>query len=179
LDEKGLQAIVHSAIADANGKVLEEIGRHGEMGATLVVALISGQTAYLANIGDSRAYYVAPSGSVTQITRDQSLVEKQIALGLLSQDAAFTAKGNNVILHAVGEEQVEDMFDWYAQPLEPGSFVLLCTDGYWKTMRHAVWDPLIAAGQSSLRDLAEAMVRSAIDRDSDDNTTVALIGIDQ
>ena len=73
-----------------------------------------------------------------------------MAAGLLSPDAVYTAMGNNVILHAIGEQAVEEASDWYTQPLEPGGRLLLCSDGYWKTMqprcldtghRHPAADP--------------------------------------
>lgn len=177
-EEVEIQTVIRSAVAEANSKVLQEIQMHGEMGATLVTAVIHGQSAFIANIGDSRAYYVAPSGAVTQITHDQSLIEQQVAAGLLTADAAFTAFGNNVILHAIGEEGVEEAFDWYIQPLEPGGRLILCTDGYWKTMRHDIWDGETAGGVPTLRDLARSMVESALDRGSDDNTTVVIVGVD-
>jgi protein phosphatase len=177
LGEDELRAYVREAVEQANGKVLEEIAQQGEMGSTLVVAIVYGRVVYVANIGDSRAYYVSPSGDVNQITRDQSLVQQQVSLGLLPADAPFTAIGNNVILHAVGEERVEEVFDWYVQDLEPGSYVLLCTDGYWKTMRHDVWDPAAAGQETSIHNLASRLAQTAIDRNSDDNTTVVLIEV--
>lgn len=177
-EEVEIQTVIRSAVAEANSKVLKEIEVHGEMGATLVVTVVYGQSAFIANIGDSRAYYIAPSGTVTQITRDQSLIEQQVAAGLLTADAAFTAFGNNVILHAIGEEGVEEAFDWYVQPLEPGGRLLLCTDGYWKTMRRDVWDDEMALGAPTLRNLARSMVESALAKGSDDNTTVLVVGID-
>lgn len=178
VQEADLQAIVRGAIAQANDTVLEQIAQHGEMGATLVTAVVYGQTVYVANIGDSRAYYASPGGVLTQITRDQSLIEQQVAAGLLDPDAVYTAIGNNVILHAIGEERVEEASDWYSHPLEPGGRILLCSDGYWKTMAHHVWDPELAAPQPTLRLLARAMVDQALAHDSDDNTTVVVIGID-
>jgi protein phosphatase len=178
LSEDELRGIVRGAIAEANDKVLQEIARHGEMGATLVLALVYGRSAYVANIGDSRAYYVSPSSEVDQITRDQSLIQQQVSLGLMRADAVFTAAGNNVILHAVGEERVEEVFDWYVQPLEPNSFVLLCTDGYWKTMRHDVWSASTPRAESSLHSFAARLVQTAIDQNSDDNTTVIVIGVE-
>jgi serine/threonine protein phosphatase PrpC len=177
-EEVEIQTVIRSAVAEANSKVLKEIEVHGEMGATLVVTVVYGQSAFIANIGDSRAYYIAPSGAVTQITRDQSLIEQQVAAGLLTADAAFTAFGNNVILHAIGEEAVEEAFDWYVQPLEPGGRLLLCTDGYWKTVRRDIWDGETAQGAPTLRDLARSMVENALAKGSDDNTTVLIVGID-
>jgi len=173
-----LQAIVRGAIAQANGRVLDQIDQHGEMGATLVAAVVYGQTVFVANIGDSRAYYISPAGAVTQITRDQSLIEQQVAAGLISPEAVYTAIGNNVILHAIGEPAVEEASDWYEHPLEPGGRLMLCSDGYWKTMASEVWVPDIATQQPTLRLLARAMVEQALALNSDDNTTVLLIGID-
>ena len=173
-----LQAIVRGAIAQANGRVLDQIDQHGEMGATLVAAVVYGQTVFVANIGDSRAYYISPAGAVTQITRDQSLIEQQVAAGLVSPEAVYTAIGNNVILHAIGEPAVEESSDWYEHPLEPGGRLMLCSDGYWKTMALEVWIPDIATQQPTLRLLARALVEQALALNSDDNTTVLLIGID-
>jgi serine/threonine protein phosphatase PrpC len=175
--ESALQAVVREAILQANRAVLAEAATRGEMGSTFVMAVCHGATAYLANIGDSRAYYIAPSGAVSQITRDQSLVEAQITAGLLSPEDAYTVMGNNVILHAMGEEGVEDVFDWYVQPLEPGGRLLLCSDGYWKTMRHDVWNPEAAQHQTTLAGLARALAEEALARNTDDNTTVVLIAI--
>ena len=178
ITEDDLQAIIRGAIAQANDQVLDAISREGDMGATLVVAVIYGPTVYIANVGDSRAYYVSPTGNVTQITRDQSLVEQQIAAGLLSPEAAYTGIGNNVILHAIGEEGVEDAADWYTHPVEPGSRLLLCSDGYWKTMGADVWLPDQLPPPSTLHRQAQAMVEQALGRDTDDNTTVLLVGVD-
>lgn len=177
LEENDLRAVMKSAIQLANDYVLERIGQSGEMGATLVLVAIFGHTAYIGNVGDSRAYYVSAAGNLTRITRDQSLVEQQVAAGLLSPDAVYTAFGNNVILHAIGEPQVEQVFDWYTQPLEPGGRLVLCSDGYWKTMAQQVWNPELARQNQTLRALARAMVETAVNA-TDDNSTVVLIGIE-
>ena len=54
LDSAGAEAIVRQAIGAANTMVLDAIAQAGEMGSTLVVLLIHGDVAYVANIGDSR-----------------------------------------------------------------------------------------------------------------------------
>ncbi len=177
LDEGEAAGIMRAAIAAANGMVLDEISRTGEMGATLVLALIYGETAYLTNIGDSRAYYVDPRGRATAITRDQSLVAQEVAQGHLAESDVYTAIGNNIILHAVGEEGVEDAADWYTQPLEPGSYLLLCSDGYWKTLHGEVMPEGTLDGSATLSEAARRMVDNALTQGSDDNTTVVLIAI--
>ncbi len=195
LSSEEAEAIVRAGIAAANGVALAEIARSGEMGATLVGVVVHGDTAYVANVGDSRAYYVDPQGQATRITRDQSLVAQELGQGGLSEEDLYTAPGNNIVLHAIGEERVETAADWYAQPLEPDSLLVLCSDGYWKTMRGAlipanVLHPGDAGGEggeggeggadgesATLNDVARRMVDDALARGSDDNTTVLLIAI--
>jgi len=171
------EAIVRAGIAAANGVVLDEIARSGDMGATLIAVVVQGDTAYLANVGDSRAYYIDPHGQAVRITRDQSLVAQELGQGGLSDDDIYTAPGNNIILHAVGEAGVEKEADWYTQPLEPGSLLLLCSDGYWKTMRGAAFSEDSLHGIETLNGVARRMVDDALARGSDDNTTVLLIAI--
>lgn len=177
LESGDAESIVRAGIAAANKVVLEEVARTGEMGATLVVAVIHGDMCYVANVGDSRAYYVDPRGTVEQITRDQSLVAQEIAQGHLDESDIYTAIGNNIILHAIGEEDVQQVADWYTQPLEPGSYLILCSDGYWKTMRGVVLPEGLFRDNATLSDAARTMVDDALAHDSDDNTTIVLAGI--
>lgn len=177
-----IEAIVRKAIGVANAMVLDEIAQAGEMGATLVVVLVHGDVAYVANVGDSRAYYVDPRGRATAITRDQSLVAQEVQQGHLAESDIYTAVGNNIILHAIGEEGVEDAADWYAQPLEPASYLLVCSDGYWKTLHGAVvpdggQGAAPRAAGRTLSEEARGMVEEALTQGSDDNTTVVLIAI--
>jgi len=178
-DEAAMERIVRAGIAAANAMVVQEIARRGEMGATLVVTVIHGDTAYLANVGDSRAYYVDPLGHTAQITRDQSLVGQEVYAGRMAERDMYTAPGSNIILHAVGEHNAEAAADWYAQPLEPGSYLIICSDGYWKTMRGAVLpvDTSATSSEETLTGLASRMVEEALARNSDDNTTVLLVAI--
>ena len=47
------------------------------MGTTMVAALVTGNLAYLLNIGDSRAYHITGSG-IEKVTRDHSVVEDMV-----------------------------------------------------------------------------------------------------
>jgi serine/threonine protein phosphatase PrpC len=177
LDAAGAETIMRQAIGAANGMVLAEIARTGEMGATFVGVIVHGDTAYVANVGDSRAYYIDPHGRATAITRDQSLVAQEVREGHLAENDIYTAVGNNIILHAIGEPGVEEAADCYTQPLEPGSYLLVCSDGYWKTLHGAVMPAGTLEGSATLAEAARRMVDDALVQGSDDNTTVVLIAI--
>lgn len=177
VDDQAMEAILREGIGAANKMVLDEIARTGEMGATLVVAVVHGDRAYLANVGDSRAYYVDPRGQATAITHDQSLVAQEVAAGQIGEHDVYTARGNNIILHAIGEPDVEQVADCYTQQLEPGSLLMLCSDGYWKTMRGEVTSGGVLQGSTTLGKAAQDMVDRALAAGSDDNTTVVLIAV--
>jgi serine/threonine protein phosphatase PrpC len=71
------------------------------MGATLTAILIDGQDAWIAEVGDSRAYLLR-DGKWRQLTRDQSLVQMLDDAGTLTPEEARHSPQKNVILQAIG-----------------------------------------------------------------------------
>lgn len=98
-----------------------------DMGCTLVLALMIGGHATIANLGDSRAYWLTADG-VVQITTDHSLVERLVAAGHITQKEAREHPQRNVIYRVVGDKPKAD-FDLFEQVLAPGEALLLCSDG--------------------------------------------------
>ena len=97
------------------------------MGTTCVVAILRGETAFIANVGDSRAYLVR-RGMVKQVTQDHSWVVEQIRLGNMTEEEARTHEMRNVITRSLGPfPEVEA--DIFAEQLEEGDTLVLCSDG--------------------------------------------------
>src|SRR5262245_23209013 len=97
------------------------------MGTTLTAALISKQTVYIAEVGDSRAYLIR-SKRIEQVTKDQSAVQLLIDLGRLTKEQAETAPNRNIILQALGVEPSVQVALTKVE-LRRGDFLLLCSDG--------------------------------------------------
>ncbi|HEX5418085.1 MAG TPA: Stp1/IreP family PP2C-type Ser/Thr phosphatase [Chloroflexota bacterium] len=97
------------------------------MGTTLVVAALVGDTLYVANVGDSRAYLVSDS-TVYQITRDHSWVAEQVRAGAIAMSVARRHPRRNVLTRAIG---VADNVAPDVTPYElmPGDHIVLCSDG--------------------------------------------------
>ncbi len=125
-----LKDVMRVAISYANEQVhalaLTDEKYHG-MGTTLVAILISGDSAVIGNIGDSRAYFVDSDG-IRRVTRDHSLVEDMVLLGELTEEQAKDHPNKNLITRAVGTD-VSVSVDLYELVLEPNSYLLLCSDG--------------------------------------------------
>ena len=97
------------------------------MGTTATIAGLLADTLYLAQIGDSRGYLVR-DGVCKQITKDQSLMQKLIEAGELTEEEAAMSERRNIILQALGPEPVIKV-DLTFQRLRRGDTLVLCSDG--------------------------------------------------
>ena len=143
------------------------------MGTTLVAALIIGDTAHIANVGDSRAYLITNSDGIRQITTDHSLVERLVALGQIKPDEARVHPQRNVIYRTIGDKEKPEI-DFFVQKLNPGDSLFLCSDG----LSGKVEDPeirrLVDRGRSP-QEACEQLVQAANDNGGDDNITVIIV----
>lgn len=128
--EPDMLALVERAVQRANREVQREASLKGsDMGTTISVALVDGDTAYIANVGDSRVYWIE-NGLINQITADHSLVARLAAAGKLTREEARTHPKANLLYRTIGSaEQV--VVDTFRVPLTKGGTLLLCTDGLW------------------------------------------------
>lgn len=97
------------------------------MGTTMVAVMAAGETAYLLNVGDSRAYHISSEG-IHKITRDHSLVEDMVRRGDITPEQARNHPQKNLITRALGtEKQLRP--DFFRQSVRAGESLLLCSDG--------------------------------------------------
>ena len=92
--EAGPAAVLSRAAETANTAVYHRAVTDPEcrgMGTTMVAALVVEQTAYLLNIGDSRAYHINEDG-ITRLTRDHSVVEDMVARGDITPEEARSVR---------------------------------------------------------------------------------------
>jgi protein phosphatase len=145
------------------------------MGTTATVAGLLGDTLYLAQVGDSRAYLVR-DGVARQITKDQSLMQKLIEAGELTEEEAEHSERRNIILQALGPEPSIKV-DLTHQAVRRGDALVLCSDG----LSGQVGKDEIAAVVSEEAELTNAC-RRLIDRANEnggpDNITVIVARFD-
>src|SRR5947209_6613981 len=117
---------IRRANAAIHQRASENMLRSG-MGTTCVAAILRGNRAYIANVGDSRAYLIH-GNQIKQVSRDHSWVAEQVRAGLLTEDQARTHAQRNVITRCLGT-QAEVEIDVFPEQLEDGDSLVLCTDG--------------------------------------------------
>lgn len=107
-------------------KAMENV-EHNGMGTTCVAAVLLGEIAYIANVGDSRAYLVR-KGQVRQISQDHSWVAEQVRAGTMSEADARQHEMRNMITRSLGSlPEVE--VDIFAEMVQEGDTLVLCSDG--------------------------------------------------
>ena len=117
---------IKSANAAIHQRAAENMSRSG-MGTTCVAAVLRGNRAYIANVGDSRAYLVR-ADNAKQVSQDHSWVAEQVRAGLLTEDQARTHAQRNVITRCLGTQSDVEI-DLFSEMLEEGDSLVLCTDG--------------------------------------------------
>jgi len=179
-EHSGSRSIKHlllAALDNANTRVLdlaENDDSLAGMGTTVVAAIITPHTAYIAHVGDSRAYLYS-GGSLLQLTKDHSVVQVMLDAGQITEDEAKSHPRRNLITRVLGVGEQLDA-DYCEQELRHGDILLMCTDGLINTVDLARGLPLLLE-QGNFANLAEDLVELANRNGGTDNITVAAIEI--
>jgi len=172
-----LTSQVHEIVTHCNGRILEHSKKHPEtygLGTTLTFALVIGNLAVIGNIGDSRVYRVRNS-EIKLLTHDHSIVAQLVSTGLIGADDIYTHPQRNYIYRNLGGE-VEAQPDVFAEQLQVGDILLLCSDGLWSMVR----DDAILRTVSTLDTLdvvSAHLVQLANDNGGDDNISVVVVQV--
>src|SRR3954466_6504276 len=164
-------ALKHAATA-ANTKINSYAVGHPEfrgMGTTATIAGLLNDTIYVAQIGDSRGYLIR-DGVGIQITKDQSLMQKLVEAGELTEEEAEHSERRNIILQALGPE-ASIKVDLTHQPVRRGDTLVLCSDGL-STQINRDKIAEIVAGEKDLTQTCKKLIDAANANGGPDNITV-------
>lgn len=136
---------------EALGRVIERVNRSVHqaaqradrrgMGATMTALLVVGSCAYVAQVGDSRAYLLR-EGALRQCTHDQSYVQMLVDAGVMTAREAERSPRKNIVLQAIGQETVHAALGRF--DLRRGDRLLLCSDGLTNVVDDAALAEVVA-----------------------------------
>lgn len=144
------------------------------MGTTFVGVTILDDTAYVANIGDSRLYLL--SDTFVQVTEDHSLVGEMVRSGQITRDEMRTHPNKNVITRALGITPSVHA-DCFEVTVKPGDVILLCSDGLCNMLEDTKIQSIIESSRDNVEEAGERLVQAANEAGGKDNISVVLINI--
>jgi len=173
-----LSSVLQRLAQAANTRVYEtgrEAGPGGDrMATTLVACALRFDRAVVAHVGDSRCYLIR-RGHASALTRDHTVVNDQVRIGVMSAQEAARAETRHVLSRSLGNDLFVNV-DTSEHQVLPEDVLVLCSDG----LHGAVSETEIAGVAASSADLqaaARRLVELANEQDGSDNVTVQLIRI--
>ncbi|HWZ57689.1 MAG TPA: Stp1/IreP family PP2C-type Ser/Thr phosphatase [Gemmatimonadaceae bacterium] len=171
-DPVAFAAALHAATQVANERIHRYATDHPEnrgMGTTATVAGVLGDTLYIAQVGDSRAYLMR-DGQARQITKDQSLMQRLIEAGEITAEEAEVSERRNIILQALGPEAYIKI-DITHQQLRRGDILVLCSDGLSGVVRDSEIAEIVRSS-GDLVTICQRLIARANEAGGPDNITV-------
>ncbi len=166
------------AVEVANGRIHSYAKAHPEvrgMGTTTTAVGVLGDNFYLTQVGDSRAYLIR-NGQAVQLTKDQSLMQRLVEAGELTEEEAAKSERRNIILQALGPD-ARVRVDLTHQEVRRGDILVLCSDGLsGQVKRDEIAE--IVLRERDLQAVCERLIALANERGGPDNITVVIARFD-
>ena len=170
---------VRAAIQKANevvyGYAAHKPEEAHDAGTTITMALIIGQLATIANVGDSRTYLIREN-QLRQITDDHSLVANMVSTGQIKPEEAYAHPQRNIIFRSLGQKR-DVKIDIFQESLKPGDFLLLCSDGLWEMVQESKTITAIIEGAQNPKEACKELVDAANHAGGIDNIGVVVIKV--
>ena len=171
-----LKRRLKAAIVHANKTIYEYAQQNpleaGNLGTTLACVLIKGNTAIIANVGDSRVYLMR-NQQLSRLTEDHSLVHHLVMNGQLAPEDMFDHPHRSVITRALGYNE-DVQIDFVVQVLSSGDRLLVCSDGLWEMVRDEDQIAQLLRDAGDLPEAARQLIEIANSHGGLDNIGVAV-----
>ena len=171
-----IEDLIIKAIQKANLVVYEyaikKPEKAADAGTTVTMAVVHGKHAVIANVGDSRTYFLSDH-KLTQVTRDHSLVASLVASGQLEPDEIYSHPQRNMIYRSLGQKK-EVQVDIFHHNLSKGDYLVLCSDGLWEMVQDDAIIANIIEETSSLDEACKKLIEAAKTAGGEDNIGVVL-----
>jgi protein phosphatase len=169
------QGLLERAFQRANRLIFEaasKLPNAAGMGTTMVAALAGTRSAFVSNVGDSRAYIVR-KGRLYPITKDHSWAAEQRKLNVLTPEEIERSPFRTLVTRSLGYEN-DVKIDTFQVELQPGDDLFLCSDGlYGRVPEKAIGRVFRKTGR--IEDICTRLIEAANENGGPDNIT-AVVG---
>jgi len=165
--------ILSEAIEKANAAIVAHGQKaNSDLGSTVTAALVIGDVATVANVGDSRTYLLR-DGRLEQITQDHSLVARLVDAGVIKPEEVRSHPQRNQIYHCLGHKPTVDV-DTFTVQLRQDDRLILCSDGLWEMVSDAEIQRIVEGARSPQK-AGDALIEAANRAGGEDNIAVIVV----
>jgi serine/threonine protein phosphatase PrpC len=178
-------ALLARLVQAANIKVYETGRGTGPGGTAMATTLVACALRYdrvtVAHVGDSRCYLIR-RGHAMALTRDHTVVNDQVRLGVMNAREAAKAETRHILSRSLGLDLFVSV-DTSEHHVMAGDVLLLCSDGLHGAVSGAEIAHAAAHGNAAgnaggnLAEAARTLIQLANEHDGSDNVSVLLIRI--
>lgn len=175
LDDEEIRKLLISSISAANSviytKAKLDFNNFG-MGTTCVAAFVNSKSAFIANVGDSRAYLIVKNEGVFRITTDHNVASLLYEQGRITEEEMENHPQKHMLVRAVGVEKTVQT-DTFIIDYEDKISLLLCSDGLsGYCTDDEIYDVIM---NTDFDNVTEELINLALSKGGRDNVTVAVI----
>ena len=177
-DGEAHTALLPRLVQQANAAVLNAAQAGGRAAAGMATTMVTCALRYdrvtVSHVGDSRCYLIR-NGQAVQITRDHTVANEQIRMGLVSTQEADGSSTRHILSRSLGTELIANV-ETNDHQIFAGDVLLLCCDGLHNAVDASEMGALCGHGQD-LHTAADKLVALANERGGHDNISVQLVRI--
>ena len=129
------------------------------MATTLTLYLGVWPRGYLLQVGDSRGYLLR-DGELTQITRDQTMAQEMVDLGVMKSEEAAATRLAHTLTSSIGGSQTDPKVTRF--DMAWGHVLLLCSDGLTRQVPDTRIRDVLGS-MTSARQACETLLQEALD----------------
>ena len=173
MGETSVRHVLESAGAAANAAVYSRAQADAAltgMGTTLSAVVVTGDTAHVLHVGDSRVYLLR-EGKLHRLTTDHTVVQMLLERGDLTEKDAENHPQRHYITRAVGAER-DILPDVFTIDLQAGDTLMVCSDGLYNELAPDTLTALL--GTCVAEKSAQALIDGANRSGGHDNITAAI-----
>lgn len=165
---------LRSGVQEANLRIYNKsttVPELRQMGTTLTVTSVVGDTLVTAHVGDCRLYLLR-DGTLMQLTKDHTWVWEQVQYGILAPEEARTHPKRHMLSRSLGQDLIVAI-DTLTMKVRPGDVLIQCSDGIHGLLTDNEMMELLSPSPQA--DAAcRAFIHRARDRGGDDNLSVQI-----
>lgn len=159
----------------------EKIANYGKklrisLGTTATAMLILKNKVYIVHVGDTRVYEI--TNSIRQITTDQTMLEREIKRGNVTQVDGKQDPRRHILLQCIGSSNVV-VPDIYVGQVSENAVYMLCSDGFRHEISTAeIYDnlnPKKLMNENVMKEQIDYLIQENINREEQDNISCILV----